>query len=118
MSATFTWNVTGLTCYKELDGKSDVVYLVKWNCTATQFVPEWNRDLAKMFVSETMITLSPDAPFTPYDQLTQQQVWGWLVPQYVDQPAIEAQLQAQIDATINPPIVTPPLPWAPPTEQA
>jgi hypothetical protein len=112
MSATFVWTITALNCFKEEDGQSDVVYQVQWNCVGSQDVPAWGRPIAKQFVSETMVTLNPDAPFTPYDQLTQTQVWGWLVPQYVDQTAIEALLQSQIDEAINPPTVTPPLPWA------
>ena len=43
---------------------------------------------------------SPD--FTPYDQLTQDQVLGWCWTNGVDQSAIEASLAAKIEADKNP----------------
>jgi hypothetical protein len=54
--------------------------------------------------------------FTPYDQLTQDQVLGWCFSNGVDQSAIEANVSAQINDQINPPIIAPPLPWMPPVE--
>jgi len=43
---------------------------------------------------------SPD--FTPYDQLTQDQVLGWCWNDGVDKDAIEASLAAKIEADKNP----------------
>jgi hypothetical protein len=60
------------------------------------------------------LTLDPEAPFTPYADLTEAQVIGWvqdaLGTEQVD--AYEANVAAQIEAQINPPVVTPPLPWS------
>ena len=50
--------------------------------------------------------------FTPYDQLTQQQVVGWCWDTGVDQVATEAAITANIDAQLNPTEVQLPLPWA------
>jgi len=59
------------------------------------------------------LTYTPGSPFTPYADLTQDQVIGWvqdvLGPDQVI--ALEANVAAQIEAQINPPVVTPPLPW-------
>ena len=41
-------------------------------------------------------------------------MWGW-VSAIVDMDAMKANLDKQIEAQINPPIVSPPLPWATPT---
>jgi hypothetical protein len=49
--------------------------------------------------------------FTPYADLTQEQVLGWVWDNGVDKDATEAAVQQQIDYQINPPVVTPPLPW-------
>jgi hypothetical protein len=54
----------------------------------------------------------PDGTFTPYADLTQEQVLGWCYANGVDQAATEAAIQQNIDNQINPPIVQPPLPWA------
>ena len=45
---------------------------------------------------------------------TQDQVLGWCYANGVDQTAIEANVTAQIENQINPPVIAPPLPWAPP----
>ena len=50
--------------------------------------------------------------FTPYDQLTQEQVLGWCWANGVDKDATEAVVQEAIDSQINPTVIQPPLPWA------
>jgi hypothetical protein len=57
----------------------------------------------------------PSGTFTPYDQLTQEQVLGWCWANGVDKTATEANVQSQIDNQISPPTIQPPLPWAAPT---
>jgi len=56
----------------------------------------------------------PTENFTPYDQLTEQQVLDWCFDNGVDQAAIEANVTQQINNQINPPVVVLPLPWVPP----
>jgi len=46
-------------------------------------------------------------------KLTQEQVLDWCFASGVDQKAIEANVTAQIENQINPPIIAPPLPWVP-----
>jgi hypothetical protein len=66
---------------------------------------------ATVYGSQTLNPYTPKSPFTPYADLTQDQVWGWINPS-IDRPEIEANLQALIDAQKNPTVVTPPLPWS------
>jgi hypothetical protein len=54
----------------------------------------------------------PEGTFTPYDQLTQEQVLGWCWVGGVDRAAVEANVQLLVDAQVNPPVVQLPLPWA------
>jgi hypothetical protein len=54
----------------------------------------------------------PGDPFTPYADLTQDQVLGWVWANGVDKDATEAAVAGQIEAQINPPVIQPPLPWA------
>ena len=56
----------------------------------------------------------PTGSFTPYPDLTQEQVLGWCFANGVDQAAIEANVSLQIQNQINPPVVVLPLPWQPP----
>ena len=55
----------------------------------------------------------PSGSFTPYEDLTQDQVLQWCYENGVDKTAIEANVLLQIQNQINPPVVTLPLPWAP-----
>jgi hypothetical protein len=54
-----------------------------------------------------------EGTFTPYDQLTQQQVIDWISAQ--DIANAQACVQGQIDSQITPPVSpeNTPLPWAP-----
>ena len=56
----------------------------------------------------------PTGSFTPYADLTEQQVLDWCFANGVDQAAIEANVSLQIKNQINPPVIVLPLPWVPP----
>lgn len=114
---TYTWTIINLPAYASIDGQTDVVFEVNWSCLATTpstVVGEvYTPSYSAVYSGNTAVTYVAGQPFTPYSQLTQEQVWGWVNPT-IDRTAIEADLQAQIDAQMNPPIVTPPLPWSNP----
>ena len=106
MSATFTWSVTAMDCYAVEQGNADVVFNVHWTCAGEQ-------DTYSGSVYSTCGVPAPTGEqFTPYDQLTQDQVLGWIWANGVDKDSAEAAVQQQIDNQINPPVITPPLPWA------
>jgi hypothetical protein len=69
-----------------------------------------------VFTADTYGALSVDAPheasFTPYEEVTKEMVEGWLTDA-LDTEAIEANLDAQIQNFLTPPIVAYALPWAP-----
>ena len=109
MSTTFTWTVTALNCYPQADGQTDVVFTVHWTLSGTDGTYNGS-------VYSTCSVPAPEGTFTPYDQLTQDQVLGWIWANGVDKDSAEAAVQQQIDNQINPPVVTPPLPWANVTE--
>ena len=54
---------------------------------------------------------APEGEFTPYEELTEDIVLGWVWDNGVDKDAVEAQVLAQIEDQKNPTVVTPPLPW-------
>lgn len=108
MSVTNTWSVVQMECYPEYEGQPDVVFTVHWILTATEGA------YAGSAYGSCGVTTDPDAPFTPYADLTQAQVVGWVQDALgADAVAsLEANVAQQIEAQINPPVVTPPLPWA------
>ena len=58
------------------------------------------------------MTYTSGSPYTPYADLTQDQVLGWVWASSVDKEATEAAVNFQIAQAINPPVITLPLPWS------
>jgi hypothetical protein len=106
----FYWQIVSMLSYTDIDGLSDVVFQVNWSCNAVEGSPDALGSLAASSVGSVPVTYVAGSPYTPYDQLTQEQVWGWVNPQ-IDRTEIEANFQAMIDEQKNPKVVTPPLPW-------
>lgn len=102
---TYNWTATRLECYPQSQGHNDVVFCVHWTCAGTS-----GEHTASVY-STCSVTLDPSVPFIPYNSLTLNTVLGWIWANGVDKAATEATIQQQIDAQINPPVVTPPLPW-------
>lgn len=107
MANTYTWVISQLECYPEHEGKQDVVFVCHWRRQATD-----GTHFADVYGSQS-VTLDPDAPFTPYADLTQADVEGWLEDAMGAERVAEmdAALDTQIENQINPPVITPPLPW-------
>jgi hypothetical protein len=83
----------------------DTVIVCHWTCAGTDGT--YNAS-----IYSTCSVPSPTGSFTPYADLTQSQVLDWCYANGVDKTATEAAVEAQLQAQINPPVVTPPLPWA------
>ena len=108
MATTYTWAVVQMDCYPEEDGETDVVFNVHWTLTGEE------AGFTGYVYGSQGVTIDPDAPFTPYDQLTEAQVIGWVQAAMGAEQvaAYEANVAQQINDQIVPPVVTPPLPWA------
>ena len=107
MAITYTWSVVQMDAYPEINGETNVVFTVHWTLSGTDGTYS-----AGDYGSQS-ITVDPNASFTPYADLTQDQVIGWVknamgaeeVSRY------ETSIDAQIQNQISPSIVTPTLPW-------
>jgi len=86
---------------------TDVVITADWRCNGSQ-------DNYSGTCYGSCSFQPPSGEFTPYPDLTQEQVLGWCYANGVDQAAIESNVSLQIESQINPPIIAPPLPWLPP----
>lgn len=104
----YSWIISQLECYPQHEGNQDVVFTIHWRRQATD-----GTHTADIYASQS-VTLEPDAPFTPYDQLTEEQVIGWLETALGAETlaAQETALDQQIENQINPPVIRPKLPWA------
>lgn len=109
---TYTWTVDLMNVASHtIDGHTEVVLSAQWRC--------FGADSGSTTTSEIYQTCSFPQPsfggsFTPYADLTQEQVLGWCWANGVNQTAIEEQIATSIFATNNPPVVQPPLPWITP----
>lgn len=108
MAITNTWSVVSLDCYPELDGETDVVFTCHWVLSGTDGT--YNGSV----YGSVGVTLDAEVPYTPYADLTQEQVIGWVHDAMGEEQVIayEANVAQQIENQINPPVVTPPLPWS------
>ena len=106
MAVVNTWDVVQMDCYPEVDGEQDVVFTVHWRLNGV------DGEYAGSVYGSVGVTLDAEAPFTPYNELTEEQVLGWVWANGVDKDASEANVAQQIENQKNPPVVSPPLPWA------
>ena len=110
MSATITWVIEWMSVKPTEGSYTDVVVTAGWRCNGVETA---NSVEYSGTVYSTQSFPMPEGSFTPYDQLTQDQVLGWVWASGMDKTATEAGVQVQIDNQINPPVVQPPLPWIP-----
>jgi hypothetical protein len=108
MALTYNWVVSSMEEYPTSGSLTDVVFNVHWRRNATETVDD------KQYYADIYGSLSVPAPspedFTPYADLTFEQVCGWLEAG-MDVEALNTNLAAQIERQINPPVVSLPLPW-------
>jgi hypothetical protein len=101
----FDFVISQLDSIPSLDGMDKVISTIHWRA----------QKQSEGFTADTYGALSVDAPheasFTPYDEVTKEMVEGWLTAS-LDCEAIEANLDAQIENFLNPPLVAYALPWS------
>jgi hypothetical protein len=103
---TLSWIIERLLVKPTEGSNPDVVITADWRCNGTQ-------DQYSGTCYGSCSFQPPSGEFTPYEDLTEQQVLNWCYENGVDQAAIEANVSLQIENQIDPPVVTLPLPWVP-----
>lgn len=93
-----------------LDGQTDVVVSAQWNILGEDQDASYNLTGLQNF------TIKQGEGFTPYDQLTEAQVVGWVQETLGENQVanMESAVQGSLDALNNPPVepVIAPLPWS------
>jgi hypothetical protein len=112
MSISYTWSVNQLQCYPTHESQTDVVFKVQWSYRGID-----TNGVGSVRGGVTEVTYNAGSPFTPFAELTEQQVLGWI------QPTITPEQMTEMEAGINGDIswqiaqansnapVSPPLPW-------
>lgn len=108
MAVTYTWSVVQMDAYPEEGGETDVVFNVHWTLAGIE------QTYQGYAYGSQGVSVDSSAPFTPYADLTQAQVIGWVQSALGAEQvaAYEANVATQIADQIDPPVVTPPLPWS------
>jgi hypothetical protein len=105
MATEITWLVGQLDCVPQTAEGADFVVTVHWSCNGV------DGDYSGSVYSTCSFAVVQGEAFTPYADLTQDQVLGWVWANGVDKDATEAAVAQQIENAKNPPIVSPQLPW-------
>jgi hypothetical protein len=107
--STYTWSILEMSVMPVLDGQADVVVSAQWNILGADQGYTYNLAGWQQF------TLQQGQGFTPYDQLTEEQVIGWVQDTMGENQVanLQAAVQGSLDAMINPPVQPEilPLPW-------
>ena len=98
------WTISQLDTKPKEGDYTDVVVTAHWQCVGV------DGDYTAI-VYRTCSFPAPSDPFTPYADLTQDEVLNWIWENGVDRIATEDSVAAQIESQINPPVVALPLPW-------
>jgi hypothetical protein len=101
---TLSWIIERLLVKPTEGDKTNVVITADWRCNGVDGKYSGTCYGGASFAP-------PSGSFTPYKDLTQQQVLDWCFANGVNKTAIEANVNKQIADQINPPIIAPPLPW-------
>lgn len=106
MAITYTWVISQLDCVPQTPEGADYVVTAHWQCNGT------DGTYSGSIYSTCGFEVVQGPSFTPYANLTQDQVLGWCWATGVDKASTEAAVAQQIQNQITPPIVSPALPWA------
>jgi hypothetical protein len=100
MAIVYNWNVSQ-TNYETANG---FITTAHWQCNAVD----------GKYSTSTYSTCSWEngTPTIPYADVTMQEVLDWIWASGVEKTEIESRLSLNIADLVNPPIITPPLPWS------
>ena len=109
----YNWIISSMDSKLQEGDLQDVVITVHWrrSCETNDYNPETETGYYTDVYGAYSTTVDPDN-FIPYNNLTQENVEGWLNEMTDPTPAeIDAQLSATIDLLKNPTEASLPLPW-------
>ena len=112
MAITYAYSINSMSCYPQYDSEKDVVFQVLWTLTGT------TASQTSSYSGPTLLPAPQGDDFTPYAELTEAQVIGWVEtstdPDYLANA--HQWIADDIANKENPPVINPYLPWAPPPE--
>lgn len=105
MAITYKWSLGPLECIPSENGLANVVKTVRWRYTGD----DGNNHISSTCGSVVLESPNPNT-YIQYADLTQDVVVGWITP-ILNVESLSTMITLDIENQINPPFVTPPLPW-------
>lgn len=99
---TYDWNCKTVDVHPQAEGETNVVYNVHWIVTGTE------GDYTVNSIGTQTVTVDPETPFIPFEDLTNEIIVGWTKDAIGDDKvkAIEDSIASQIAELKNPTSVT------------
>ena len=99
---TYDWNCKTVDVHPQEKGETNVVYNVHWIVTGNK------EDYSVNNIGTQIVTLDPETPFVPFEDLTNDIIVGWTKEAMGEEPvkAIEDSIASQIAEKENPTSVT------------
>lgn len=103
---SYTWKITNLQVYPQSQSNTNVVCSAEWNVSGTDGTNTGSLN------GSTAFKLNPSQPYTPYNQLTQAKVLGWVFNSLGEEgkATAEADVDSQIAYAASK-ATSAPLPW-------
>lgn len=115
METSYNWAFECLETIPHIGGQENVVYIVHWRLYGNRDTDSGSYS-TNLFGAQQVAPYVSGSPFIPFDQLTENEVTGWVLdamgPKYGE---LTASLTQMIDDMINPPTLILPPPWTTPT---
>lgn len=102
------WYINAMDCKPQDGDLTDFVVVVHWTRNAKEIIN--NKEYFASVYGTQSFSAEDVSDFIPYEELTYEEVCGWL-DSTIDVAALDLNLDQQIENQVNPPIVTPPLPF-------
>ena len=102
---TFTTTITAMYTLPQVEGQTDVVVNAMWEVAGVQDT------YTASIGGNSQFTITQGSGFTPYADLTQAQVIGWIPESQIT--SAQQCVQGQLDSMVNPPVSpsSQALPW-------
>jgi hypothetical protein len=99
---TYDWNCKTVDVHPQEKGETNVVYNVHWIVTGNK------EDYSVNNIGTQIVTLDPETPFVPFEDLTNDIIVGWTKEAMGEEQvkAIEDSIASQIAEKENPTSVT------------
>lgn len=110
MATIYNWQISALDCIPDVNGMLDYVVTSHWRVTGDD-----GEGHSGQVYSTVSFVVDPDKPnFVPFEDITETMAIQWTQDALGEEQvaAIYTSIDTQIENQINPPIVSPALPWA------